>query len=99
MNIKCIRMTTGEDIIGEFEETETTVTLINAGSVALVPTKTGVGMSIYPFAPYAAESNFTFKKEHIITMFEPGKDLLNNYNKIFGSGIQIASAGLANILK
>jgi hypothetical protein len=87
----------GEDLIGEFvEETSDGIVIMNVGSVALVPTKTGVGMSIYPFAPYAAESYFTFKQQHIVTQFEPGTDLLNNYNKIFGSGIQIASAGILN---
>ena len=95
MTLKCIRLVNGEDIIGELDnETDDTITIINAGSVALVPTQNGVGMSIYPFAPYAEESNFTFKKQHIVTTFEPGKDLRNNYSKVFGSGIQIAPASI-----
>ena len=93
MTIAVIKLITGEEIIGEIDIQPTYVTLTNVGVVQLVPTQTGVGMSLYPFAPYAEESKFSFKNEHIITSFEPSIDLRNNYNKMFGSGIQIASAG------
>ena len=93
MTIGVIKLITGEEIIGEIEIQPSYVTLTNVGVVQLVPTQTGVGMSLYPFAPYAEESKFSFKNEHIITSFEPSVDLRNNYNKMFGSGIQIASAG------
>ena len=93
MTIAVIKLITGEEIIGEIDIQPTYVILTNVGVVQLVPTQTGVGMSLYPFAPYAEESEFSFKNEHIITSFEPSVDLRNNYNKMFGSGIQIASAG------
>ena len=73
MTIGVIKLITGEEIIGEIEIQPSYVTLTNVGVVQLVPTQTGVGMSLYPFAPYAEESKFSFKNEHIITSFEPFK--------------------------
>lgn len=96
MTIAVIKLITGEEIIGEIEIQPTHVSLTNVGVVQLVPTQTGVGMSLYPFAPYAEESHFSFKNEHIITSFEPSTDLRNNYNKMFGTGIQIVKS---NVLK
>lgn len=93
MTIAIVKLITGEEVIGEIEIFPTHVTMINCAIVQLVPTQTGVGMSLYPFAPYAEESLFSFKNEHIITSFAPSVDLRNNYNKMFGTGIQIASAG------
>lgn len=91
-NVKVIRIISGEELIGDFEDTGDQIKLINVGVVSLVPTQTGVGISLYPFAPYAEESSFSFKKDHVVTTFLPSTDLLNNYNRMFGSGIQIASA-------
>ena len=97
MNLYIVRLITGEDLIGELEVHKTkdhrhTYKLTNVGIVQLVPTQTGVGISLYPYAPYAEESEFTFKEEHVMTTYKPSVDLQNNYSKMFGSGIQIATS-------
>lgn len=91
-NVKVIRIISGEELIGDVEDTGDQINIVNVGVVSLVSTQTGVGISLYPFAPYADESSFSFRKEHVVTTFNPSTDLLNNYNRMFGSGIQIASA-------
>lgn len=47
-----------------------------------------------PFLEYAEEfkSGFQIKNEDILTTSTPVRELENQYNQIFGSGIQIASA-------
>jgi hypothetical protein len=98
MSLYIVRLVTGEDLIGELNIIENPnperkkYKLTNVGIVQLVPTKEGVGISLYPYAPYAEESEFTFKEEHVITTFKPSLDLENNYSRMFGSGIQIASS-------
>lgn len=92
-----VRLITGEDLIGELEVGKTkdhkhTYKLTNVGIVQLVPTKDGVGISLYPYAPYAEQSEFTFREEHVMTTYKPSIDLQNNYSRIFGSGIQIAQS-------
>ena len=89
---------TGEDLIGELDITKSKdhehkyYKMKNVGIVQLVPTKDGVGISLYPYAPYAEDSEFTFKEEHVMTTYKPSVDLQNNYSRMFGSGIQIASS-------
>ena len=51
-----------------------------------------VGLGLMPFLPYADEKKFNFNREHVMVEFEPGVDMLNNYNRMFGSGIQIAKS-------
>ena len=93
MNIKVIRLVNGEELIGKYSESPTHVELENVGVVQMIPTQTGVNIGLFPFAPYAEEETFEFSHEHIVTSFTPSTDLLNNYNRMFGSGIQIAGAG------
>jgi hypothetical protein len=97
MNLQIVRLITGEDLIGELEVVKSEkhhhiYKMTNVGIVQLVPTKDGVGISLYPYAPYAEESEFTFKEEHVMTTYKPSLDLQNNYSQMFGSGIQIASS-------
>lgn len=98
MSVRVIRLVNGEELIGELElvkksDHHNDYKLSKVGVVSLVPTQTGVGISLYPFAPYSDDDSFIFRYEHVVTSFSPSVDLLNNYNKMFGSGIQIASAG------
>ena len=97
MSLYIVRLVTGEDLIGELEISKTKdlehkYKMTNVGIVQLVPTKEGVGISLYPYAPYAEESEFTFKEQHVMTTYKPSLDLENNYSRMFGSGIQIASS-------
>jgi hypothetical protein len=61
----------------------------------MVPGKTSgeMGYAIIPWLPYGAEGKFSIKREHILTTFEPTVDMVNYYNRVLGSGIQIASPG------
>ena len=98
MSLYIVRLITGEDLIGELDVLKTQnqehkkYKLTNVGIVQLVQTKDGVGISLYPYAPYAEQSEFTFKEEHVMTTYKPSLDLENNYSRVFGSGIQIASS-------
>jgi hypothetical protein len=92
MTLYIVRLITGEDLIGELTVRDDIYTLKNVGIVQLVPTKDGVGISLDPYAPYAKISEFVFKEQHVMTTYEPSLELENNYSRIFGSGIQIASS-------
>jgi hypothetical protein len=98
MSLYIVRLVTGEDLIGELDITKSKdhehkyYKMTNVGIVQLVPTKDGVGVSLYPYAPYAEQSEFTFKEEHVMTTYKPSVDLHNNYSRMFGSGIQIATS-------
>lgn len=94
-HIKVYRMMNGEEFIGEFVEFfESRFKLRNVGVIQLVPNAKGtVSVALVPFAPYGTNTEFEFERGHVTTSFDPNTDLLNSYNKIFGSGIEIVPAG------
>lgn len=94
MSIKIIKLVTGEELIGDLELVKRSddlndFKLKDVGVVQLVPTQTGVGLSLFPFCPYTEESSYTFKNEHVMLEMTPGTEMINNYNRVFGSGIQL----------
>ena len=95
--IKCIRLPAGEELIGEVvAETDTTITLKTPASVLIVPGQMGASqfsIGLMPWLPYSDENEFVISRDKVITVHTPNTDLINNYNRMFGSGIQIAAAG------
>jgi len=65
--------------------------LKNVAIVQMMPTQSGnVTLGLIPFAPYAQEDEFAFDTAHRTTTFTPNTELLNNYNRIYGSGLVVA---------
>lgn len=62
--------------------------------VIVQPTKEGPMMGFAPFLDYAEEFNsgIELNKCDVLCVTTPSRELENQYNKVFGSGIQIASA-------
>lgn len=91
-SIKIIRMMNGEEFIGELtSDNATYFKLRNIAIVQMLPSQTGnFTVGLIPFAPYAEEVEFTFDTTHRTTMFTPNTELLNNYNRIYGSGLVVA---------
>jgi hypothetical protein len=48
-------------------------------------------MGMFPAAQHLKGSVIEISTDHIIYMGEPVEELYNQYNSIFGSGIQLAS--------
>lgn len=93
--VVCLKLTSGEEVIGKFHnETGVTIDLNDVASIVMMPGgRDGqVGLGLMPFLPYAEDKAFPFNKSFVMVEFEPGVDMLNNYNRMFGSGIQIAKA-------
>jgi hypothetical protein len=93
--IVCLKLTSGEEVVGKFQnETSTTIDLKDVASIVMMPggQQGQVGLGLMPFLPYADDKAFPFNKSFVMVQFEPGVDMLNNYNRMFGSGIQIAKA-------
>jgi hypothetical protein len=86
MNIKVFKMINGEELISEVsKDNGHTYDLKNPASIMLQPTPNGqMGVGIAPYMPYAST---------------PDQGMENEYNRIFGSGIQVVSAGALSGLK
>ena len=95
MTIKLITFKTNHTIMGEVDCTgEKELTVKEPVQVIVQPTKDGPMMGFAPFLEYAIEFNtgIKFSMNDVLCLTTPSRELENQYNKVFGSGIQIASS-------
>ena len=84
MNIKIIRLISGEELIGGWNEEKNIIT----NPVIMVPiAKDQLGFQ--PWIPYSEEEEMTFKEQHIVVVLTPDTKLQNEYNRVFGSGLLV----------
>lgn len=99
MNIKILKLNTGEEVLGEIEsESETEIVICNPVGVAIVRGKDGqpnVGFAPFPLhAEQKTGQTIAFFKKNIVYSYVPAKEFLDNYNQIFGSGIVLPNKQL-----
>ena len=95
MTIKCLKLVTGEEVIGQFVDNATAdVTLSGVSAIMMMPGQTPgqISLGLMPFLPYAESEEFTFPRDKIMVMFDPNTDMVNNYNRKHGAGIQVVSS-------
>ena len=91
--IKVYKVVSGEEIIAEvFNVLGEVVVLKNPAVIVMQQTQKGVGVALAPFMPYAEEEKITLSKSAIVAETIPATTMVNEYSRIFGSGIQIAPA-------
>lgn len=92
-NVKCVVLTSGVELMGMIEEKVESIVIKEAAHVAMVPAGSGqISYAVIPWLPYANDNTFSISVDNILTVFEPNTEILNHYNRIYGSGIQIASS-------
>jgi hypothetical protein len=93
MTIKVFKLINGEEVISEVTSTsEAGYFLENPASIQLQQTAQGVGVGIAPYMPYAKDKIYLYK--HAIASESSADDKMENeYRRVFGSGIQVVSAG------
>jgi hypothetical protein len=89
--IKVFKLLNGEEIIAKTEVSGLGYTLTNPAAIVIQQTEKGVGVVLAPYMPYA-ESDIALYASSIATEGIPAKTMANEYNRIFGSGIEVVSA-------
>ena len=93
MSVKVVRLVSGEDVIADVEKDHHGYMLNNPAQIMVQQTQDGrVGAAFAPFAPYAKDNKVRIFDDGVIGEMELDIKLINEYNRIFGSGIMIASA-------
>ena len=82
MNVKIIRLISGEELIGDWNKE--TKTIINP--VVMVPIAKAQ-LAFQPWIPYAEEEEVILKDQHIIVVLTPDTKLQNEYSRVYGSGL------------
>lgn len=92
MTVKAFKLVSGEDIIAEIVTDDQGVFVLKSPAVIVVQrSETGqMGVGLQPYTPFATE-DITLYKTSLIAEFEADMNLVNEYNRIFGSGIVIAN--------
>jgi len=90
--IKVFKLISGEELIGEvFNSYDTHVVLKSPATILMQQTQQGVGLGLMPYMPYA-EGDIDIMKNAIASEATPSTKMVNEYNRLFGSGIEIAPA-------
>ena len=95
MTIKLVTFKTNHTILAEIDCTnEQQVVLKQPVQVIVQPTEKGPMMGFAPFLEFCEEfkSGIKISMDNILCITSPTRELENQYNKVFGSGIQIASS-------
>jgi hypothetical protein len=90
--IKILQLVTAQEIIGEVTEQDNAYSVKDPATIHLVPQGQGssFGVGLIPFMPYV-NGAVIINKDKVVIEAEPTVEMRNNYNKMFGSGIQIAN--------
>ena len=93
MNVKLLRLKSGEDIIADVTLVDTEDTIKVENPAMLMPTGQQQGghmqMGFGPWAPFSDDKTFEIPRDWLVYISTPSKDLLNSYNQMFGSGIVV----------
>lgn len=91
MTVQILKMVTGEELIGDVEQNGN-FTIKKPCFIQIMagrePGQTMMGL--VPYAPYVEDHTIVVPREAIIWVANPVKEMYNQYNHVFGSGIQLA---------
>ena len=91
--IKVFKLINGEELIAEvFNHYDRHIELKSPAQIVMQQTKEGVGVAMAPYMPYV-NGNIELYRHAIASSGVPDVKMENEYSRLFGSGIQIASAG------
>ena len=92
MKVRVFKLISGEELIAEiFNYYDQTVELKKPAQIIVQQTERGMGVGLAPYMPYV-EGNVSLYRNAIASEGEPVDQMKNEYNRLFGSGIQIAPA-------
>lgn len=90
-DIKVFKLISGEELISKVKEAGHGYDMEAPATILMQQTKEGVGLALMPYMPYS-EGSMKLYSQCIATEGEPSTKMVNEYNRLFGSGIEIAPA-------
>jgi len=100
MATKVLKLTSQEDIIGDYEVRDGKHFIGSPAKLVMVPLEGGgTGMGIMPWVPFTDDEEVEIKEECIMLQpMEPSKGIRNEYSKLFGSGFVDTSPGASDLI-
>lgn len=94
MRVMIIRLTTGEELIGSWDDMSKTISTPALVAVGSNPLNNQMKVQLVPWAMFAKDNSVQLNPDHITYVAEPDEQIYNRYNQVFGSGIQIATGNI-----
>ena len=93
MTIKIVKLVTGEELIGDVESKGNYQIKQPCALQMVVSRADGTpSMSMIPYAFYAEGHTISIPAQFVVWEAKPVDEVYNQYNRIFGTGIQLAGA-------
>jgi hypothetical protein len=91
MNLKLLRLRSGEDVICEVLKESAELIFIKNPAMLMPVGSQGqqMQMGMAPWMPFSDQNEFEIPRDWLVVMSDVVKDIANNYNQIFGSGIVV----------
>ena len=94
-----MRLKSGEDIVVELldgKENQQHIVVKNPAMLVPMNDRSGgaMQMGLMPWMPFSASKEYEIPKDWIIVITEPLRDIVNNYNQVFGSGIVVPDVSI-----
>ena len=91
MNLKLLRLRSGEDVICEVLKESAEFIYIKNPAMLMPVGSQGqqMQMGMAPWMPFSDQNEFEIPRDWLVIMSDVVKDIANNYNQIFGSGIVV----------
>ena len=90
--IQVIKLLSGEELVGEVSNKDSKATIKQPCYLQMVPSRSDPSktmMALIPYAMYLEDHCITVDEKNILWSGKPVSELYNQYNSIFGSGIQL----------
>ena len=84
MNVKIVKLTSGEELFGEFDEEKSVI----KNPVVMIPVNKEQ-IAFQPWLPYSEDKEYNLKPEHIQIIATAANTITNEYSRIYGSGIVV----------
>ena len=88
--IKLVKLATGEELIGDVSEEGSSFVIKHPCLLQLVPSRSNQNeptMAMFPYAVNTKDHEIKVASIFVVWSSEPVKELYNQYNSVFGTGI------------
>lgn len=95
--IKLLKLITGEEVVGKISEEDDCYKVHRPCAIMLIGSRSTPDqhqLGLIPYAAYAKNHTIQVKKDMVVWESELDDEVYNQYNSLFGSGIQIVSGHL-----
>ena len=98
MDIKIVKLVSGETIVGKVNRGEKEVVKISSPAVLMtIPSEDGrMAMALMPWIPFSPDKEVKINKTQVLFIVNPTAALQNEYSTNFGSGVVVPDAAITS---